>query len=117
MAANPLTEYPAPYSNWSTLCVILLCFAISGCGGTESEQAESQDGHTRMLVTLQQIQDRTLDEHPYLGDAQLRQARDALARLPKAAKGSRFQTQWVLAYHLARAGKLQESISNFRIFL
>jgi len=70
-----------------------------------------------MLVTLQQIQDRTPDEHPYLGDAQLRQARDALARLPKAAKGSRFQTQWVLAYHLARAGKLQESISNFEAAL
>ncbi len=92
---------------------MLMFGVLLGCGSTESERPESQDGHVRMTRLLKLIQDRTPDEHPYLGDAQLRQAQDILATLPEDAVAGRFHTQWILAYHLARAGRLEDAISNF----
>ena len=66
-----------------------------------------------MLETLEAIRVGTDEEHPSLGRAQLRQAERVLATLPKDASERRFHTQWVLGYHLARAGRLPEAISAF----
>lgn len=97
-------------------CVLVALASVvcaCGCGDSTSTESASQDGHTRMLHALQKIRERTQDEHPYLGSAQLKQAESVLATLQDDAIHSRFQTQWVLAYHLARAGRLDESIAMF----
>jgi hypothetical protein len=85
-----------------------------GCERQDSKAPRRLESHARMLAKLKEIRTRTPDEHPYLGTAQLRHAESVLAALPAdAPAASRFQAQWVVAYHLARLGQLDDSTAAF----
>lgn len=99
---------------WAAMFLVL--FVGSGCGCSQSEAVPelTGDSHARMVAELRDIRDRTPDEHPYIGDAQLRQAESVLTSIPdNSPPQHRFQAIWALAYHQARLGRLAESISNF----
>lgn len=63
----------------------------SGCGSDEEVRTDSAavsqpiGAHDRMIATLEDVAERTADEHPYLGDRRARELRRSLRTLGDAA--------------------------------
>ncbi|MEO1997831.1 MAG: hypothetical protein ABGZ17_21430, partial [Planctomycetaceae bacterium] len=97
--------------------MLLLVLGVVGCGQpavTESEAEGNRDSHQRMLAALREVQARTADEHPYLGDRLRRQYARQLSDLPVNAPPSmKVKMHWRLADAQLKSGQTQQAVEQF----
>lgn len=80
---------------------------------TESKPDRKRDSHQRMLAVLREVDARTADEHPYLGDGQLRQLAQQLNSLPFNAPVSvRVKAMFQLAESQLKAGQTEQAVEQ-----
>ncbi len=81
--------------------------------------AAAPTGHARMLAVLEDIKQRTEDEHPYLGNATARRLRGQLAALPEEAPEpslasvTRWRVSYELGWHELFLGNTRRAIELF----
>lgn len=99
--------------------MILLGAVACGCGcprdpdGPQSESRSHIDGHDRMLARLDQIRERTPNDHKYLGDAELRREQHSLTLLgPEGDSRERMMSLAAIGVHQLRLGENEEAIEN-----
>ena len=94
--------------------------AVFGCAASsyslerKRESSEQASGHRRMLALLEQVRERTSEEHLYLSD---RTARGLRARLAGLGPSGPALIRWELHLKLGEAeqmiGREQEAIQHF----
>jgi len=70
-----------------------------------------RDTHDQMIALLDQIKQRTADENPYLGDAELHRLEAELPLMPEGMQ--RVHVQATLGMHQLRLGKTEAAIDSF----
>ncbi len=97
--------------------MLLLVLGVLGCGQpavTESQPGEKGDSHEQMLSALREIQARTADEQPFLGDGPRRRYAQQLSRLPvNAPPSQQLKLHFQLAEAQLQAGQTQLAVEQF----
>ncbi|MCA9077096.1 MAG: CRTAC1 family protein [Planctomycetaceae bacterium] len=97
------------------LVMLFVVLSVAGCGGkpvpATSQTEVIDDSHARMIAALKEIQSRTSDEQPFLGDGPRRRLTQQLASLPAGAPPTaKLQLQFQLAEALLQAGETQTAV-------
>lgn len=101
------------------LILLLLLGSTSSCSQqpdrTGSGAASTDDSHQKMLGVLKEIQDRSAEENPYLGNATRLRLAQQLDRLPAGTPPpARLQLKVQLAEAELKAGETQGAVDHFQ---
>ena len=109
--------------------LFIVCGFLAGCGvddatgpgpaATETVEPES-DGHARMLAALEDVRERTVEEHPFLGTRVLRAAErelEAAKRMATSSPEEMCRLHGIYGEELSRAGRTEEAVREMKTAL